>query len=522
MSSYPSVALGMNLPANATQIEGQQASVQDLIARAQLAKQQTAQNAALAPGVQQQQQQDIQMNAQKIAEQDFIVKDRAAGTAAMKQWDGKDPNQIPDLIKANGGSLQAVMNAKAGVVKQQQDVANMTKAQLENNKSKNDYLLGKLQSATDTSVPDGELAGSVMQATNDAIKDGYLDPQHAQEMQQIVAQFPNPADLRTHLAQYEKSMQSQSEQFAQASKTKENETAAVTAQARELVAKNTATNQEMQRQQAATAETERARHNQATETIAAGGGTAGQVGGLSDDALNAAADKYNGSGGVLPSMGMGSAGAATRKAIINRAAERAPNADLTTNSAGFKVAGSPAQVAFFGSAKSLTDKGGTLDQLQSQSAKLQNGKIPLFNKVSDYVSYQSGDPAMAGFMQTAIGAADDYAKVMGGGTGSDSARLSVLQSFSNAHNPAQMKAAIDAARGAVGSQIKSRIGNNAVMQKMYNEGAAPAGGGQTAPQGAGLTHVPGGKASGLTEGATGKGSDGKKYVVKGGVWHPAQ
>jgi hypothetical protein len=31
-------------------------------------------------------------------------------------------------------------------------------------------------------------------------------------------------------------------------------------------------------------------------------------------------------------------------------------------------------------------------------------------------------------------------------------------------------------------------------------------------------HVPGGQATGLTEGATGKGTDGNKYVVKGGVW----
>jgi hypothetical protein len=31
-------------------------------------------------------------------------------------------------------------------------------------------------------------------------------------------------------------------------------------------------------------------------------------------------------------------------------------------------------------------------------------------------------------------------------------------------------------------------------------------------------HVPGGQASGLKEGATGTGNDGKKYVVKGGKW----
>lgn len=42
---------------------------------------------------------------------------------------------------------------------------------------------------------------------------------------------------------------------------------------------------------------------------------------------------------------------------------------------------------------------------------------------------------------------------------------------------------------------------------------------QMAAGGAGAAqHVPGGQAQGLTEGATGKGSDGKNYVVKGGIW----
>ena len=41
---------------------------------------------------------------------------------------------------------------------------------------------------------------------------------------------------------------------------------------------------------------------------------------------------------------------------------------------------------------------------------------------------------------------------------------------------------------------------------------------QNATAGQGAQHVPGGKAQGLKEGQTGTGSDGKKYVVKGGVW----
>ena len=72
-------------------------------------------------------------------------------------------------------------------------------------------------------------------------------------------------------------------------------------------------------------------------------------------------------------------------------------------------------------------------------------------------------------MATAIGVADDYAKVMGGGVGSDASRLQVLHSFANAQNPAQMQAAIDAARNAVRSQVGARIGRNRVMMKLYGQ-----------------------------------------------------
>lgn len=148
--------------------------------------------------------------------------------------------------------------------------------------------------------------------------------------------------------------------------------------------------------------------------------------------------------------------------------------------AQFNAAKSPSNVQFFGSANSLVDHGGTLDQLQSQYGKLGNSSIPLFNKWKDYLDYQAGDPAMAGFMQTAIGVADDYAKVMGGGTGSDTSRLLVMKSFANAHNPQQMQTAINAARNAVNSQIKNRIGTNRVMRQIYGYALPQP---QTAPQG---------------------------------------
>lgn len=135
----------------------------------------------------------------------------------------------------------------------------------------------------------------------------------------------------------------------------------------------------------------------------------------------------------------------------------------------YKTASSPTNVGFFGSAKSLTDEGGTLDQIQEQYAKLPNGTTPAFNKVEDWVSAARGKGPMAGFAQTAIGVADDYAKVMGGGTGTEGSRDAVLKSFAASHSPADMAAAVAAARQAVDSQMNGRIGTNPVMKRMYGD-----------------------------------------------------
>lgn len=135
----------------------------------------------------------------------------------------------------------------------------------------------------------------------------------------------------------------------------------------------------------------------------------------------------------------------------------------------FKAANSPTNLGFFGSAKSLTDPNGTLDQLEANYKKLPNGQIPKFNKLEDWKSAAEGKGATAGFAQTAIGVADDYAKVMGGGQGSDSAREEVLKSFAMASSPKQMEAAIDSARGAIASQMNSRIGSNKALSRAYGD-----------------------------------------------------
>lgn len=149
--------------------------------------------------------------------------------------------------------------------------------------------------------------------------------------------------------------------------------------------------------------------------------------------------------------------------------------------AQFQVAKSPANVAFFGSAKSLTDKGGTLDQLAAAGKDLPGGVIPAFNSIADWEKAATGSGPTAKYASVALGVADDYSKVMGGGQGSDTSRTQALNLIGAKASPEQRMAALEGIRGAVGSQMNSRIGSNPVLGRMYGTGTS---GGSQQPQAA--------------------------------------
>jgi hypothetical protein len=155
--------------------------------------------------------------------------------------------------------------------------------------------------------------------------------------------------------------------------------------------------------------------------------------------------------------------------------------------AAFDVAKSPANVAFFGSAKSLTDKGGTLDQLAEVAKTIPQNQIPAFNSIADWEKAATGNGPIAKYASLALGVADDYSKVMGGGQGSDSSRMAALNLVAAKQSPEQKVSSLEGIRGAVTSQMSSRIGNNPVLQRMYGSGTPAASGGQgltvTAPNG---------------------------------------
>jgi hypothetical protein len=133
----------------------------------------------------------------------------------------------------------------------------------------------------------------------------------------------------------------------------------------------------------------------------------------------------------------------------------------------FKVASGAGNVAFFGSAKSLTDPGGTLDQLKAAAKDIPQGQIPVFNSMADLLKAQTGSGPIARYAATLVGVADDYAKVTGGGAGTEGMQKFVMGLVPANASPEQRDGALEGFRGSINSQVTSRIGNNGVMQQMY-------------------------------------------------------
>ena len=212
-------------------------------------------------------------------------------------------------------------------------------------------------------------------------------------------------------------------------------------------------------------------------------------------------------GDVAPSQLISSRKPAFAQQAFSIAQQMQPGWNAQKAEADFNVAKSPTNLAFFGSAKSLTDPGGTLDQLKAAAKDIPQNQFPVFNSVADWYKAATGSGPIAKYAALALGVADDYSKVMGGGQGSDTSRQQALNLIAAKQSPEQRDASLDGIRGAVSSQTHSRIGGNPVMQKMYGSFApSPTQQGQSAAPATSKTPPPG-----ATHTATG--SDGHLYYT---------
>jgi hypothetical protein len=133
------------------------------------------------------------------------------------------------------------------------------------------------------------------------------------------------------------------------------------------------------------------------------------------------------------------------------------------------IAKAEANVQFFGNVNSLIGESGTLDQLNSAAGGISQHDWQTLNKVTNWTDLQAGKEGISGYAATAVGVADDYAKVMGGSVGSDTARAMVLHIIDPALSPAQRKQAVDAMEKAVWSQGEARAGKNPWLWSQYGD-----------------------------------------------------
>lgn len=454
-------------------------------------------------------QQQTQLGAGNLQQQQQALTDQKAMTAAMQNWDGKDYTALPALVLKNGGSSTAVMGLKKSILDQQTAVATQVKdqgqgalAQIGATMKKNDVITGALAPLVDPSqVPDAQLPQTLTSTVQSLVQQGVLDPQHAQAAQQI-AQSGDPNLIRQGIDHFRKTLMAQS-------------------QITDEAAKRAAT-------QASTTET--AKNQAELDYYAKNGGAPGVSEGVQQQndwiakhpgktasdyvAAKAAQEESARLPGEMAlaqqrqALSQGDPKAAAQllvdgDATLSELKARGATPDFIARTlftakqlssgkynaqaadAQFNVAKSEDNVKFFGSAKSLTDQGGTLDQLANVAKGVPSSQLPVLNTVADWEKLATGNGPLKHFAATALGVADDYSKVMGGGQGSDASRLQALDLLKNSDSPDARAGAIQGIRDAVVSQTKSRIGNNPVLGRMY--GAAPS---QAPAQGSGTTATP--------------------------------
>jgi hypothetical protein len=460
-------------------------------------------------------QQQLQAGAQENQVRAMQIQDAQASTAAMRSWDGQNIEELPSLLLKHGASAQAVMGAKSGILDYQTKLATKKKTELENEQTQNDYIAGHIDAVK--SLPVEQQPPAFEAAKQDLVQRGYLDQQQAQG---LTYQGPEQLDfLEKHYVAHSNA----TEQALKAATTREQAANAGLAEIKLNLSKNSKpgdfdstidqvvprqlpngepspnsglnlrtkamVNFSLQRgdvegaQKAIQAASEQIGSTEsavAKETnpaiqsaklhLATATKAAEQA--IADGDPRAAAQLLI-SGTVAPSQLVSSRKPAFAQQAFTAAAQMQPGWNAQKSEGDFKVASGPGNVAFFGSAKSLTDKGGTLDQLADAAKDIPANQIPVFNTVQDALKASTGSGPVAKYAAIALGVADDYAKVMGGGQGSDTSRTQALNLISAKQSPQQRAASIEGIRGSVASQTNSRIGNNTVLRQMYG------GGGQT-------------------------------------------
>jgi hypothetical protein len=495
-------------------------------------------------GQQQQQAQmhplELQQAQLALQQQQLQVQDQQAATKAMQQWDGKDLNELPQLMKKNGASFQAVTTAQSHILDMHAKAAQAIKAdadaaktQFDTENEKNQHLIAGLDNVLQ--MPPEQQAAALEKEKQLAIQNQWLDPQHAQA---ITYQSPD------QLQALKKTLQGQSAFTAEQSKNAETEKAKQDAALAQMKAKQLAGQEKS-------------------------GGAVGT--GLDVQEANAWLKKNPGKdlsdfqeykAKLVPAFNFNlqaSGGGAAAAPTLNKSQQATADAILEgrmTPPSSFALKSPYWQNVMgavfqkdpqFNEQRAQLRKSFTQDKeigaintalghvgiLNDAIDSLKNGDVRVLNSIANRLGLETGSTPMATFKTIVHRVGPELTKAYVGSGGGQDERGTTEADFDPNLAPQTLKA-----NTAITAELlRSKISSKAYQWNQNKSEGMPSfedrfimpearqtldrlnpQGGKASTTPSTTEHKPGGQATGLREGQTGTGSDGKKYIVKGGVW----
>jgi hypothetical protein len=157
--------------------------------------------------------QQTQQAALETQQKQIQLQDQQALNKAMQGWDGKDPSALLQTAKQNGLSANGYLQGQQAVLARQQQLATLSKSQLDLMNEHHDAALGVLDAAKQ--VPDEQLPQHIADSVQQLQAQGHLSPQEAAQVTQHSQSMP-PDQFRPWLDVYEKGLMGEKTQIANA------------------------------------------------------------------------------------------------------------------------------------------------------------------------------------------------------------------------------------------------------------------------------------------------------------------
>jgi len=120
-----------------------------------------------------------------------------------------------------------------------------------------------------------------------------------------------------------------------------------------------------------------------------------------------------------------------------------------------------------GNIRSLNEPNGALDVTERAAQKLPQLDSQTINKVFSRVKTEFGNPDITAFQTSLLDFADLYAKIMGGGVGTDTSRQQALDLLKDAYSKHQLDSAFDIINQDLNARARGVIGRNRYLFKEY-------------------------------------------------------